>query len=117
MAPEPVGNPPESDVIDEKRQPGYRLTRYSIPWLILLPLIGYELVMVQQGRMGGPLSHVVWWAYGERWSLRWWLLACSMAGFFAWVVWHFAMETPALRELGILVGAGLLIGLLGWLIR
>jgi hypothetical protein len=107
----------DDDVIEEKRQPKYRLTRWSLPWLILLPVVGYELVMIQQGRMGGPLSHVVWVAYGDRWSLRWWLLSCAFTGLAVWTCAHFAFESPALRELGILVGLGLLVGLLGWLIR
>lgn len=105
----------DDDVIEEKRQPKYRLTRWSIHWLILVPVIGYEVLMVQQKRMGGPLSHVVWVAYGDRWSLRWWLLSCAVWGFLLWAGAHFQFETPALRELGILVGAGLIVGLLGWL--
>ena len=107
-----VGTALESKV---RRQ--YRPTVRSIPWLIgfaILPL--YEVLAIVYKWDGGALSHLFWWAYGARWSLRWWLLSCGFVGWSAWCCWHFAFEWPGLHQLLILVGIGLVIGAVGYLI-
>ena len=99
---------------DRAPAPRYKLTPYSLPWLILAPLlIAYEIVMVIQGHEGGPLTHVVKWAYGEPLSARWWLLGWANTGFLVWLPPHFLFEGWGLRSLLTLVGIGLAIGLAG----
>lgn len=95
----------------------YRLTPYSIPWLVVfgLLLIPYELVMVARDEPGGPLTYVVRWAYGEPLSIRWWLLGWSVTGFLLWLPPHFLFESVGLRWLIGLVLAGLVVGVAGWL--
>lgn len=91
----------------------YKVTRWSIPWLALIPLIGWELWTIQQAKPGGPLSHVVWWALGDLYSVRWWLLGWPLAGFLLWAAVHFLLQWPGPRELWLLSGAGFLVGLVG----
>lgn len=100
-----------------KPPPGYRLTRYSILWIVAaILLIPYEIVMVVKGQEGGPLTHVVKWAYGEPLSVRWWLLGWAHTGFLCWVPPHFLFEDWGLRSLLTLVGIGLAIGITGLLL-
>jgi hypothetical protein len=106
---------PVDDALEEKRRLPHRLTWWSAPWALLLAPIWYELYTIREGKPGGPLSHVVWWALGEQYGARWWLIGFPLAGFFVWVIAHFLFEWPAVRELGFCVGAGLIVGLLGWL--
>jgi len=98
----------------EKRETAYRPTRWSTPWLLLIPLFGWELWAVITGKPGGPLSHLVWWAYGERYSLRWWVVAQVMNGLGLWAAAHFMFEWPDWRHLLIVLAAGAVTGLLGW---
>lgn len=108
---------PANDPLEVKKAPQkIRLTKFSIPWLPMLGFpIWYELEMIRRGEMGGPLSHIFWWAYGDRFTLRWWMLACTVAGFFLWTAVHFAFVTPGLRALLIMLGVGALVGVTGWL--
>lgn len=95
----------------------YRLTPASVPWMVaIVLLIPYEIAMILLGREGGPLSHVMWWAYGDRGTLRWWVLTWGFVGWSAWCCWHFALRWPGLPHLIALVLAGILAGLLGWAI-
>lgn len=99
------------------KAPAYRLTRYSILWIAAaVLLIPYEIVMVVKGHEGGPLTHVVKWMYGEPLSVRWWLLGWAHTGFLCWLPPHFLFEGWGLRALLTLVGLGLLIGVVGWLV-
>ena len=93
----------------------YRPSKWSTPWILLLGLIGYELWAVATSKPGGPLSHLVWWAYGDRWSLRWWLASMSMNGLGVWAAAHFMFERWEVKELGICVFFGVLLGLVGYL--
>ena len=109
--------PGEVDVLVVKRQAVYRLSRYSVVWIVAaLLLVPYELLMVARGESGGPLTHVVKWAYGAEHSLRWWLLGWANSGFILWLVPHFLFEGWGVRALLLLVGAGLAVGLVGWLV-
>ena len=92
----------------------YRPSKWSTPWLLLLGLFGYEVWTVATGKHGGPLSHLVWWAYGPRWTLRWWLWSMGMNAFGFWAAAHFMFERWEVRELGICVAVGLMLGLAGW---
>jgi len=94
----------------------YRPSKWSSPWILLLPLLGWELWTVATGKAGGPLSHLVWWAYGDRYSLRWFLMSMSMNGLGVWAAAHFMFERWEVRELGFCVGIGLVLGLVGWLL-
>lgn len=97
-----------------KSQQFYRLTRYSIVWIVaLLLLVPYEIVMVVRGEPGGPLTHVVKWAYGDPYSVRWWLLGLPTTGFILWCAPHFLFEGWGVKSLLTLVGLGLLIGAIG----
>ena len=98
----------------EKREPRYRPTKWSIPWLLLIPLVGYELWAVVTSKDGGALSHLVWWAYGDRWSFRWWIASMMMNGLGAWAAWHFMFEWPDWRHLLWALLLGLALGLLGY---
>lgn len=92
----------------------YRLTKYSVLWIAAaIVLIPYEIAMIVQGKDGGPLTHVVKWAYGEPGSVRWWLLGCSNSGFLLWLVPHFLLEDFGLKPLLLLVTVGFLVGLVG----
>jgi hypothetical protein len=93
----------------------YRPSKWSTPWLLLIPLLGWEIWTVATSKHGGPLSHLVWWAYGDRWSLRWWLASMGMNGLGVWAAAHFMFERWEVKELGICVGVGLWLGLLLWL--
>lgn len=93
------------------KAPSYRLTKYSILWIVAaLILIPYEIAMVVMGVEGGPLTHVVKWMYGEPGSVRWWLVGCANTGFLLWLPPHFLFEGFGLKPLLILVGLGLLVG-------
>lgn len=97
-----------------KAQPKYRITRYSIPWIVaLLVLPAYEIFMVVRGYEGGPLTHVVKWIYGDPQSTRWWLIAWPTTGFILWCAPHFLFEGWGVKSLLTLVGLGLLIGAAG----
>ena len=94
-----------------------KLTRYSILWIVAaVLLIPYEIVMVWQGKEGGPLTHVVKWMYGEPLSMRWWLLGWAHTGFLLWLPPHFLFEGVGLKSLLTLVGLGLLVGVSGLLL-
>jgi len=94
----------------------YRPSKWSSPWILLLPLLGWELWTVATGKAGGPLSHLVWWAYGDRYSLRWFLMSMGMNGLGVWAAAHFMFERWEVRELGYCVGIGLILGMVGWLL-
>ena len=97
-----------------KSRARYRLTRHSAIWILAaLLLIPYEILMVLRGQEGGPLTHVVRWAYGEPWSIRWWLLGWANTGFLLWMPPHFLFEEVGFFALLAFVGAGLLIGAAG----
>ena len=101
-------------VVAPKRR--YHLTKASILWIVAaVLLIPYEIVMIVRGVDGGPLTHVVKWAYGDEGSLRWWLLGWANTGFLLWMPPHFLFEGWGLRSLLVLVGAGLAVGLVGYL--
>ena len=98
-----------------KREPQYRLTKHSVLWIVAaVLLIPYEIVMVVQGHDGGPLTHVVKWAYGEPGSLRWWLLGWANTGFLLWLPPHFLYEDFGFPHLVGFVTAGFLAGLAGY---
>ena len=102
----------------EEQRPAhrYRPTIRSIPWLLgflILPL--YEVLAIVYKWDGGALSHLFWWAYGDRGTLRWWLLSCGFTGWSAWCCAHFALRWPGLPQLLTLLVLGLLIGLAGYL--
>lgn len=92
----------------------YRPSKWSTPWILLLGLIGYELWAVATSKAGGPLSHLVWWTYGERYSLRWWLCSSALNGLGLWAAAHFMFEWPEVKELLITVACALGVGLIGW---
>lgn len=97
-----------------KKAVSYRVTRASVVWIIAaILLIPYELLMVARGVEGGPLTHVIKWAYGEPGSPRWWLLGWANSGFILWCVPHFLFEGWGLTSLLVLVGIGLALGALG----
>jgi hypothetical protein len=100
-----------------KQRAQYRLSKYSLVWIFAaLLLVPYELLMIAQGHEGGPLTHVVKWAYGEPLSVRWWLLGWAHSGFLLWLVPHFLFEGFGLRALLTLVGVGFLVGCAGALV-
>jgi hypothetical protein len=103
-----------SAVLDAKVRARYRVTKASLVWFVAaLLLIPYEILCVARGVDGGPLTHVVKWAYGQQGSLRWWLLGWPVSGFIAWTVPHFLFDGLGLRSLILFVGAGLCIGAVG----
>ncbi len=105
-----------SQVVPPKERAAYRLTRASVVWIVAaLLLVPYELLCVSRGVDGGPLTHVVKWCYGEPQSLRWWLVGFANTGFLLWLLPHFLFEGWGLRSLLVLVGAGLLVGVVGYL--
>lgn len=94
----------------------YRLTRYSVLWIAAaVLLIPYEVAMIVLGHEGGPLTHVVKWAYGDPGSARWWLLGWATSGALLWLVPHFLWEGFALRALLVCTGTGLVLGAVGML--
>lgn len=96
-------------------EPKYRLTKHSVLWIVAaILLIPYEILMVVQGQDGGPLTHVVKWAYGEPGGLRWWLLGWANTGFLLWLAPHFLYEDFGFPHLVAFVAAGFLIGLAGY---
>lgn len=108
--PDPLG----ASLAAKKRRAAYRLTRYSVLWIVAaVLLVPYELVMVAQGHDGGPLTHVVKWTYGAQGSARWWLLGWATSGFLAWLIPHFLLEGWGIASLLVLVALGLLAGLVG----
>ena len=116
--PAPGGMDRALEVKDHRPQ---RLTRYSVPWVVWLTLsavflIPYEIVMVAQGREGGPLTHVVKWLYGPERSLRWWLLGCLFFSWSAWLAPHFMFHGVGLRALLASLALGLLVAVVGWLL-
>ena len=104
-------------VLDKKVRARYKVTRASLVWfaaaLLLLP---YEILCIARGVEGGPLTHVVKWAYGEQGSARWWLLGWANTGFLLWMPPHFLFDGPGLRSLLVLVCLGLAVGAVGYLI-
>lgn len=103
--------------IPPKRRARYRLTKWSLPWLIGIALfVPYEILMIVQGHAGGPLTHVVKWAYGDPQSLRWWVIGFAHSGFLLWMVPHFLFEGWGLKQLLTLVIGGALLGLVGYLV-
>jgi hypothetical protein len=94
----------------------YRPSKWSTPWILLLGLIGYELWAVGTSKAGGPLSHLVWWTYGERWSLRWWLCSSALNGLGLWAAAHFMFEWPEVKELLITIACAVGVGLIGWFV-
>lgn len=108
-----AGTPP----VPEKARFHYRITQASVLWIVAaLILLPYELWCIAKGVDGGPLTHVVKWCYGEPRSMRWWLLGFASSGFLLWLVPHFLFEGFGLRALLACVGAGLLVGALGYLL-
>jgi hypothetical protein len=106
-----------SEVLPPKERARYRLTRYSILWIVAAALlIPYEIVMVVTGHDGGPLTHVVKWAYGDEWSLRWCLLGWGNTGFILWMAPHFLFEGWGFSRLVALVAAGAVLGGIAYLI-
>lgn len=104
-------------VLDAKVRARYRITRASLVWFAAaLLLVPYEILCVARGVDGGPLTHVVKWAYGEPQSARWWLLGFANTGFLAWLLPHFLFEGWGIRSLLTLVGLGLLTGAAGYFI-
>lgn len=104
-------------VLDKKVRARYRLTRASLVWIAAAALlVPYEILCVARGVDGGPLTHVVKWAYGEPHSLRWWLLGFANTGFLLWMPPHFLFEGPGLRSLIVLVILGLAVGAVGYTI-
>jgi hypothetical protein len=104
-------------VLENKARLHYRITKASIVWIVAaLLLVPYEILCIARGVDGGPLTHVVKWAYGEPHSLRWWLLGFANTGFLLWLPPHFLFEGPGLRSLIVLVSLGLVIGAVGYLI-
>lgn len=102
---------------DVKARAKYHLSKYSVLWILAaLLLVPYELIMVARGHAGGPLTHVVKWCYGEPQSLRWWLVGFANTGFLLWMPPHFLFEGWGLRSLLILVGLGLAVGVVGYLL-
>lgn len=109
--------PESGNVVPPKARAAYKLTRASIVWIIAaLLLVPYEILCVARGVDGGPLTHVVKWAYGEPGSLRWWLLGLANTGFLLWMPPHFLFDDWGLRSLVVLVVLGLLTGTAGYLI-
>lgn len=94
----------------------YRPSKWSTPWILLLGLIGYELWAVATSKPGGPLSHLVWWTYGERWSLRWWLCSSALNGLGLWAAAHFMFEWPEVKELLVTVVCAVGIGFVAWFV-
>ena len=106
-----------SAVLDAKVRARYRVTKASLVWFAAaLLLIPYEILCVAKGVEGGPLTHVVKWAYGPEQSARWWLLGWPVSGFIAWTVPHFLFDGLGLRSLILFVGLGLAVGAVGYLI-
>jgi hypothetical protein len=115
-----VSNQPKGGVsaaLDNKVTNRARLTRASIVWFVAaLTLIPYEILCIVRRVDGGPLSHVMWWAYGDHGSLRWWLWTWGFIGWSAWCCWHFAYRWPNQWHLLALVTLGLAVGAVGYLI-
>ena len=105
-----------SDTPPLKARQAYRLTRYSIVWIVAaVLLVPYELWAVATGKDGGPLTHVVKWCYGTEQSLRWWLVGWANTGFLLWMPPHFLFEGWGIRSLLVLVALGLAVGGVGFL--
>lgn len=104
-------------VVTAKKADTYRITRYSLFWLLIIPTaVGYEIWALVTSKDGGALSHVVWWAYGDRWSAQWWFVGSPVTAFLLWCAVHFLFGYQVgLRHLIAFVAAGLLIGLAGYL--
>jgi len=102
-------------VLDRKVRARYRVTRASVVWFAAaLLLVPYEVLCIARGVDGGPLTHVVKWAYGDQYGARWWLLGWPTSGFIAWMVPHFLFDGWDLRALLLFVGAGILVGVVGF---
>lgn len=102
---------------EPKARHAYRLTRYSIVWVVaIVLLVPYEIWCVVNGVDGGPLTHVVKTGYGEPQSARWWLVGMTSSGFILWMVPHFLFDGWELRALLTFVGSGFLVGIVGWLV-
>lgn len=107
--------------LDNKARAARRLTPWSIPWIVLIAIgivlaAPYEIYCVATMREGGPLTHVVKWAYGDQYSARWWFLGWTVSAFGAWCIPHFLFDGLGLRSLLIFLGTGLLIAVVGYLI-
>lgn len=103
-----------TDPIIAKKRAAYRITRASLVWIVAaILLVPYELLMIARGTEGGPLTHVVKWAYGEPYTARWWLLGWANTGFLAWLLPHFLWEGWGVRSLLVMVGVGFMVGAVG----
>ena len=70
-----------------------RVGPVSIVWGLLIVLVAaLEGIMLAIGEEGGALSHVVWWAAGERYSWRWALVLAPVCGLLTWCVPHFLFQ-------------------------
>lgn len=94
----------------------YRLTVFSLVFIVAaILLIPWEVIAVVKGYEGGPLTHIVKWAYGEPLSQRWWLLGWGNSGFLLWLPPHFLFgEMFGFKTLCVFVAAGFLLGLAGY---
>lgn len=102
---------------DPIRQRVYRFTKWMVvPASIVTLGAAWEIYALLFKLEGGPFSHLAWWAYGGRYSLQWWLLSSTFTAWSVWCCWHFAYRWPGLPHLLALVGAGLLVGLVGWIL-
>lgn len=101
----------------EVKRAGYRITKASLVWIIAaILLVPYEILCIARGVEGGPLTHVVKYAYGEPMTTRWWLLGWANTGFLVWLIPHFLFEGWGITSLLVLVGIGLAIGAVGLLV-
>ena len=100
-----------------KKRPVYKWNDRMLIWIAAaVALIAWELVGIFTRLPGGPLSHLAWYAYGEPWSLRWWLCSGFVNGFLFWCGWHFMFHWPSARELGISVAVVMALSALAWVV-
>jgi hypothetical protein len=106
-----------SQALDNKARARYRLTKASVVWIVAaLLLVPYELYCIARNVDGGPLTHVVKWAYGPERSPRWWLLGFTSSAFIAWMIPHFLFEGLGLKALLTFLAIGLAVGVTGYLL-
>lgn len=96
---------------------GYKVTRATVVWVVAaVLLIPYEIWMSARNVEGGPLTHLVKWLYGDRYSPTWWLIGGANTGFLLWMPVHFLLADFNVKPLLLMVAAGLIVGATGLLL-
>jgi hypothetical protein len=91
--------------------------KHIIFWSLAVGLVLVaEIVAVFTVAATDVLSATMWWLYGERYSLRWWLIGGQVAALLYWVPPHWLFPEIGAQVLLIMSLTALVIGLGGWVV-